>query len=191
MLIYYVYAYISERTGLPYYIGKGKGCRAFKLHDKIPVPTDRSRIIFFERNLTELGAFALERRYIRWYGRRDTIYENGQPGYLLNRTDGGDGSSGKIYSEESKSKMRAAKEYITDETRQKLSEALKGRKQSAEFIEKRIKPLRGKTRILSDEARRKMSEANKGKTRTISEEMRQKWRDGQQRRRSRSNTSQD
>ena len=89
-LRFYVYAYLRKDNS-PYYIGKGQHFRAWKHSslDRIRSPIDLSRIVMLETNLTEFGALALERRMIRWYGRKDN-----NSGILRNLTDGGEGCAG-------------------------------------------------------------------------------------------------
>ena len=101
---FYTYAYINKKTGLPYYIGKGTGRRLFVSHKRhgITTPRDIRQIVVLEQNLTELGALALERRYIRWYGRKD----NGS-GILHNKTDGGESPQGAVKTAEQIEKHRA------------------------------------------------------------------------------------
>jgi hypothetical protein len=125
-LRFYVYAYIrsedsvTAKAGTPYYIGKGTGNRAFSKHT-FTIP-DKSRIIFMEQGLTELGALALERRYIKWWGRKDL-----GTGVLLNRTDGGDSPKMDEYRKLHLSKINTGK-VLKEETCIKMSKTRTGKK---------------------------------------------------------------
>lgn len=107
---YYVYAYLRDKdsttakAGTPFYIGKGSRYRAWDKEHKF-LPPNPSNIIIVEQNLSEIGAIALERFLIRWYGRIDK-----HTGILRNKTDGGEGLVGA--SLETRRKMSIAKKGI-------------------------------------------------------------------------------
>jgi len=133
-LHYYIYAYL-RKDGTPYYLYKGKDDRAWEQHrinNKGVHTPAKSYIIILESNLTELGALALERRMIRWYGRKDL-----DTGILHNRTNGGEGTAGMIFTEDHKSKISNALKGIkrlpqSEERKRQVSEKLKGRAKSEE-----------------------------------------------------------
>ena len=97
---YYTYAYLREDRS-PYYIGKGKGYRAFSKHCRSCSVPERNRILFLKKNLTEEEAFKHEIYMISVFGRKDL-----GTGILRNLTDGGDGSSGTIITEKTRENFR-------------------------------------------------------------------------------------
>ncbi len=117
---YYTYAYLRE-DGTPYYIGKGKGGRAYKKgKGEVAPPRNRSNVIKLKQNLTEEDAFRHEKYMIAIFGRKDL-----GTGILRNKTDGGDGPSGYVMSEAQKlylSQVHTGKK-LTKEHKRKIAES--------------------------------------------------------------------
>ena len=113
---YYVYLYLRD-NGTPYYCGKGKDKRAFRKGSP-------NNIRLVAVHLSESEAFTLEKHLIKLYGRKDL-----GTGILNNRTDGGEGSSGAIRSEEFRRRVSNTKKGVipSEEHRKNLSKARQGK----------------------------------------------------------------
>ena len=157
-MIYYTYAYLREDK-TPYYIGKGKGNRAYRRNKTdIKPPKDKTRILILKQNLTDEEAIKHEIYMIAVFGRRDL-----GTGILHNRTNGGEGASGTVVSNKTRKKLSEANKNSSEETRRKMSESHKGKTLSKESKRKMSESSKGKTH--SEETKIKMSEAKKGRSR--------------------------
>ena len=161
---FYTYAYLRENR-TPYYIGKGCYRRAYRRNGKpCGVPKDKNRIIFLKQNLTEEDAFRHEIYMIAVFGRKDL-----GTGILHNKTDGGEGNSGHIVTNQTKEKLKLANtgKKHSEESKKKMSELARLRCHSEETkikigkASKNRKPMLG--RKMSEENKRKLREINFGK----------------------------
>lgn len=150
-MTYYVYTYSHPITLLPFYVGKGSKNRAtfhLKLissnlhvnklfqntYKKIKHETGIDPIVrLVAIHLLESEAYLLESKLIKMYGRK--LFDDN--GILCNLTLGGIGPTGYKHSRETRELLRLKKQNISEETRQKLSQARKGKKDTPETKAKR------------------------------------------------------
>lgn len=126
--MFYTYMWLRE-DGTPYYVGKGSGRRAYQNKDHcVKHPQHKHRVLISYWG-SEEEAFSIEKWWIRFWGRKDL-----GTGILRNMTDGGDGPSGWVPSDETKAKIKKARQHQTfsKETREKMRIAHTGLKKSEE-----------------------------------------------------------
>lgn len=169
---YYVYLHRRGDTNEVFYVGKGKGNRSTRTHGrnkwwKNIVEKAGFSVEYVEKGLSETDAFTLEVELIKFY--RECGHE------LCNITNGGEGTSGMVLSEDHKQKIAeksrgrkhtdAAKKImsecrkgveLSDDHKKKLSESAKRHWQSPDA--KVLLSLSIIGRRHSEETKRKMSE---------------------------------
>lgn len=173
---FYVYVHRRASDLTPFYVGKGKGLRAWRKWGRSDfwkrVAAKHGVVIeILAAGLSEESAFILERATIQEIGR----------GALCNLTDGGEGNSGHSHTDETKSRISAAHvgkkkspEAVAKsaaakkgkphsaETKARMSAVRKGRTHSAEAIQK----MRDKANARRPETIQKQVESNTGKKRS-------------------------
>jgi hypothetical protein len=146
---FYVYIHRKATNGEVFYVGKGKDNRAYdnRIRNKHwhNIVNKHGLIVEFAKtDISEAEAFELEEHLIHFFGRFDL-----GKGVLVNMTDGGEGASGHVHSEETRKKigysstLRLTGKTLSEETKLKMSEAHKGK-------------------TISEETKLKMSDAKKG-----------------------------
>jgi len=154
LAIFYTYTWLRP-DGTPYYVGKGsEKDRAYTKHRtglRLNPPSNKDHIIV-QLWPDEATAFAYERYQIDFWGRKDL-----GTGCLRNLTDGGEGSVGAVRSEETRQKMGAAKrgKKQSVEHRRHNGEARMGRKDSQESRHRKSQAHKGKSRAPFSERHRR------------------------------------
>jgi len=154
-----------REDGTPYYIGKGKGERIHKPTHSVNLPVEERRK-FLKTGLSEEESFRHEKYMIFVLGRK-----NIGTGILRNLTDGGEGCSGVVKSEELLQELKNRKWYND------------GKKHIFTSSEPPEGYVRGRLHInigrkFSPETKRKLSDRKKGTTRVMSEKektLRRTW----------------
>jgi hypothetical protein len=137
--MFYTYLWLRE-DGTPYYVGKGSGRRAYQSKDHCVYRPKCDALISVQYWESEEKAFEMEKWWIAFWGRKDV-----STGILRNMTNGGDGPSGWVPSEETKAKIKEARkrQVCTEETRAKMGRSHLGSKRSEETKQKMSRAQKG------------------------------------------------
>lgn len=169
--MYYVYAVFDPRNCLPFYVGKGKGRRCFSHLRRSHNKTVRSRVCtirdvglepvinILAQGLDEELAFLVEQEAISKWGRVDN-----ETGILFNHTDGGEGPSGLIHTDEARAKIKYAANNPSEATRFKLGTAWRGKKRptrSQQWCQKISAGCKGIPKPKTDAHKKALSESIK------------------------------
>ncbi len=185
---YYIYIYLDPRKfgkysyknlGFlyePFYVGKGKGKRFEEIYwsrnsffknkiNKIKKLGFIPVIFKLYENISEEESFEFEKQLIKEIGRFDL-----GTGPLVNMTNGGEGSSGLIFSKEHRKKLseKNKERVFSEKTRKKISENKKG-ENNPNFGKSRSKEIKNKISYSkkgyhhSEETKNKISLKNKEK----------------------------
>lgn len=173
----YVYRHIRKDTNEVFYIGIGINSKSYKVpYNRANSKRNRSEFwhyivnktdynveIVFD-NLTRNEACEKEIELIAFYGRRDL-----NNGTLVNMTDGGDGLSGHVFSEDHKKKIgeKHKGRIFSEDTRRKMSVSAKSKILTEDHKQNISKALIGNKYSLgfkhTEETKKKVSEAGKGR----------------------------
>lgn len=165
------YVYLKfDLNGTPRYVGKGRDSRAWD-HERLGSHNhqlqgliNRARrlgrelpTVIVAASLSETQAFSYEMGWIRALGRIDV-----GTGLLFNHTDGGDGPSGLVHTDEAKARMRQLKlgKPLSEEHKAKL--LVVARKPRSEGFKAKLRAARLGVRP-TDEIRAKLSASHQGK----------------------------
>jgi hypothetical protein len=194
--IYFVYGLFRKYARKPFYIGKGHGDRPFVHVRDVKLgkftPSYKNHIIrkelelygklrgrYFATELTEKEAFSLEKKLIAEYGRHDL-----GTGCLANLTEGGEGSSGYIYTEKDKQKLRNGhrRYWSNPEAREKASAYIKKRYEDPKEREKVNAPRNALFTPGSEASRRRGEAISRAKSTPefkakLSEMLKKRWAD--------------
>ena len=167
---FYVYIHKRQSDGIVFYVGKGRGKRAYYFHErndhwKKTLKKHGCNVEIVERRLSECEAFKLEKILIAKF----------QSEKLCNKTNGGEGISGYKFNEDQKKRLSESHKghVVTEEVRIKMSEAKKGRKNPPHVRKLHSERMKGNTlgsrRKITPELREKLRDANKGENSYIAD----------------------
>lgn len=134
--MFYVYEHWRLDKDECFYVGKGAGHRAYSkkrnqhwknIVSKLEREGFAWEVRIVASGLTEQEAFKIEIERIEfWSDKVD----------LSNKTNGGEGVSGLVHSDDSKKKMSESKKKMSQETKEKIRHAIIGKKHSSKTKEK-------------------------------------------------------
>ena len=173
--MFYIYHHINKKTGEVFYVGQGKGDRAYSKKSRSLfwhniVEKYEYDVVIIEEKLTKEEANEREIYWIEKIGRRDLGL-----GSLVNLTDGGDSIVGYIFTKEAIERMSQASrgekngfygKKHSEESKNKMSHSKKGKtthmkgKAHSEETKEKLRNI-NKGKVLSQETKEKISKAMK------------------------------